>query len=1012
MAASLDESGPPTAFDASPLILESSEGESVLPHRESQEAPFRCPRSSCDEVPRAGTVSTLSESTGPPHNRRSAERLKHPDTAKPTATTWKPSTANRRKSRSEAKQRSRPDSRDMVTFELQYPPRKFSPIEASSVSSPHDLARRSATRGSIGRTILEDKAVKLASDSISGKSLGGPVRKRPLDVDEGEGSSSCQQSEINTSSMQRPLIREPRPSGIVPVSSDLQMAPLIESTSWKSTRPTHQEKSRHAVTKARIQSAASSPLDCGEEKESSKSNELQRKGRETTGLSAPDGSINRHSPAIPGSPEAEHIVVQANEGPVLESWRRVLLARERLLYLLAFLLSSVLVLVLTILISPLSASSTGGAEQGRVFSLPTCASASCLQNAMYLNHLLSWDEVDPCDDFYAFVCRHWTSPLYPPSGSYPVSADDDYVSYLERRLYALLQDESQTTTALQPLQDLYEKCADVRRTEDEGWNLLLELMFNVSLGGFPFTPPVRESVSVWKAAAKILRKTGSSALLSVRIGSHPTEIRDVASVGAPQTMTSGGGVDIDEAARLYTAAAFSAMRTLGKGFIPSSLALAVVKLATEIEELSVVSMDNSSPVLYDVNTTPELLDFIGGVFRRINGTPFTGGLDSDVLVFTPGLVSRILAIVRKAEAHTVMNYLGVRLMIEISPFIPHANLTDAYITLLYGKRRGLLPRWKLCIRVVDRALFPLVVFSLFADLKLHVSMRRFVYLVYEVIAEFSRGIDNSAHFEARSKTAIRNLLSTTETRVLGPDWINSPALVDSFASNVPTITGARRGLESYVATYEYTFIEVLKLGSRQRWSRSAFTADCWYEPNPRTIYVPLLAFNITQAFDNNIDALQLSRVGPRLGRCIFDALLSEGNSSNATTAWLTGETRSKLQEAEGCFGAHGAHLGSFSRVRDSLSGLFAYAQFERSMRTSDKVLALRLLGDRVFSESQLFFVYLMLQTCEKGDHVSMNSPALAGRRWFVALRNGRDFSSAYNCSAGSGMNPRRKCAAA
>ncbi|XP_077553577.1 endothelin-converting enzyme 2-like [Haemaphysalis longicornis] len=635
----------------------------------------------------------------------------------------------------------------------------------------------------------------------------------------------------------------------------------------------------------------------------------------------------------------------------------------------------------------------------------------CLQNAVYLNQLLSWEEVNPCDDFYAFVCQHWTSYSYPSSGTYPVSADDDYVAYLERRLLALLQDESQTTKALQPLQDLYEKCADVGRAGGEGWNSLLELMFNVSLEGFPFTPPVRKSMSVWKAAANILRKTGSSALLSVRIGSHPWANRDVVSVGAPEMLTSGGSVDLNEAAHLYTTAAFSAIRTLRKDFLPPSLALSVVKLATKIEELIMLSPKEDSPVLYNLKSTPELLNFIGEVFRGLNGTPFTGQ-DSDVLVFTPGVVSGILEIVRKAEAHTVMNYLGVRLMIETSPFLPHANLTDSYGALLYGKRRGILPRWQLCIRVIDRALFPLVVFSLFTDLKLHVSMRRFVDLVYEVIAEFSRGINNSALFEARSKIAIRNLISSIQTRVLGPPWISSGAQVDAFVNNVPTITGARGGLESYVATYEYTFIEALKRASSQRWSRSAFAADCWFEPNPRTIYVPLLVFNVTQAFDNNIDALQLSRVGLRLDRCLFDALITEGNSSNGTTGWLTEDTRSKLQEVEGCFGPHGAQPG-LHRVLDSLSAHFAYTHFEKSMKTSDKVLALRLPGGRVLSESQLFFVYLMLQMCEKGDRVSMSSnPFLAGRQLLVALRNGGDFSKVYNCPADSGMNPSRKCAAA
>ncbi|KAH8039124.1 hypothetical protein HPB51_005300 [Rhipicephalus microplus] len=363
------------------------------------------------------------------------------------------------------------------------------------------------------------------------------------------------------------------------------------------------------------------------------------------------------------------------------------------------------------------------------------------------------------------------------------------------------------------------------------------------------------------------------------------------------------------------------------------------------------------------------MDFVAEVFAGVKETPSCEA-ESDVLITTPALVSKMLEIVKGAETHT------------------------------------------LCIRVVEKALFPLVYFSLFTDLKLHVSVRRFVDLTHEIIAEFVRGINASSYFSNVSKAAIQNVISNTRLRVLGPDWLTNPALVDSFADKTPLITGSRRALESYVATYEYTFLDALKRGSAQRWAHPAFSAECWYEHSTRTIYVPILVFNVTHTFDHTIDALQLSRAAPRLHRCVFDALISEADSTNISDYWLTEDTRVKLQELESCFDvvAHKAQP-SFGRLRDSLAARLAYSHFQRSVKTSDRVLALRLQRGHVLNEARLFFVYLMLQTCESSGRLDPPSIVRAGQQWIVALRNGDDFANAYNCSVGTAMNPSSKCVA-
>ncbi|CAN7989163.1 unnamed protein product, partial [Ixodes hexagonus] len=102
-----------------------------------------------------------------------------------------------------------------------------------------------------------------------------------------------------------------------------------------------------------------------------------------------------------------------------------------------------------------------------------CSSVNCLQDAAYLTGLLSW-ELDPCEDFYRYVCGRWTNAFPAQGEDNTASSDDDYASNLEDKMYGLLQNRSHQSDISQPLQSLFDKCVDVRGIEEAGWDALLE----------------------------------------------------------------------------------------------------------------------------------------------------------------------------------------------------------------------------------------------------------------------------------------------------------------------------------------------------------------------------------------------------------------------------------------------------------------------------------------------------------------------------------------------------------
>lgn len=666
---------------------------------------------------------------------------------------------------------------------------------------------------------------------------------------------------------------------------------------------------------------------------------------------------------------------------------------ERLFYPVALCVLVAFMLIFLIVLWP-------APVDGKQKQLYICSSASCIRNARYMDDLLSW-EVSPCEDFYSFVCRRWSSQFAALSTGDYVSVDDDYAAYLESRLRAVIEDKPG------PMNDLHAKCMNFKHTNDEGWEAFLQLLFQVSLEGFPLTPPIRKTISVWKIAAQLLRMTGTSALLGVSVASHPSkEGADLVSVVPPDMITSGAGhVDINDAEHLYSAAVFASMKALKKEFLPPHYSQSVVKFATDIEQLSELRPAVGSYRIEVVSEQPPLSEFLTEVFAGTTRDVFSG-TRSEVLIETPHIVDKILNLASGTEVHTVLNYLCVRLMIQTSAFIPESQLTGFYTTLAYGKRRGSLPRWELCALVTDKALFPLVSASLMAQLKTPESS--YTSLTGDSVAAFLRAADASAYLDASSKDAIRSIVAKLQLRVLGPRWVSEAGLVETYAEQLPNVK-SQNGLETYMAVHEYTFLDSLTRGSAQRWRRSTFAPDCWYEPRPNTLYVPFLAFNLSQAF---VDVpLQLAREGPRVGKCLFDMLMLQLVTGDGTggesPGWLTAETRAKLKDVETCLeGNQVPDASGFNRFRDVLALRAAYHHF---LESRNKTSELRLANQRVLTDDQLFFIFVVLQACEKTD--TGRPPTGSGRDWLVALRSNDDFSSSYNCSRGDAMNPRRKCAA-
>ncbi|KAH6939211.1 hypothetical protein HPB50_016519 [Hyalomma asiaticum] len=140
---------------------------------------------------------------------------------------------------------------------------------------------------------------------------------------------------------------------------------------------------------------------------------------------------------------------------------------------------------------------------------------------------------------------------------------------------------------------------------------------------------------------------------------------------------------------------------------------------------------------------------------------------------------------------------------------------------------------------------------------------------------------------------------------------------------------------------------------------------------------------------------------------------SVNSEDDVPEQWLNRETRLRLRQAERCFEERDDDRQSLDELRDLLAAQIAHRHYRRSAQASGKVLPLRLPrgGDEepVLSEDQLFFVYLVMQSCHKQSSDQKITGPHSGLQWNVALRGYANFSDAFQCPQGAAMNPGKRC---
>ncbi|KAH7936538.1 hypothetical protein HPB49_000792 [Dermacentor silvarum] len=390
-----------------------------------------------------------------------------------------------------------------------------------------------------------------------------------------------------------------------------------------------------------------------------------------------------------------------------------------------------------------------------------CETKVCERESVYLTSYLDWS-VSPCDDFYSFVCNHWKN-LHPEVGS---SVDSLLVQKVEEDIYNAMTSQNRANNRLIKVQSLISACVHKPFTESHK-TALVDFMGDLGLRGWPFQRDTKTLIDVWKSTSLLLRNLGLAVLVSVKVEPDPeNDERYIIALGDPDVLIGQYGSQESALPEWYAMAVTSCFKVFTSG--------KYVDIARRVREFSArlaeATTDRGSEAfaanrfkLVQLKHHANLIQLLTFLFSNITVVHSR----MKVLVKTENYFRDLRNVLHVTKGVDVLNYLGFRALLHISPLLPDQALEMASLQMkqLTGLRRINWPRWRRCIRMFERVT-PAVFLHAYADVRQNVPNKDKVWsLLNDIQASFVLAINSAPWMSIDDKLMLRDRLSRIKIEV-------------------------------------------------------------------------------------------------------------------------------------------------------------------------------------------------------------------------------------------------------
>lgn len=695
-----------------------------------------------------------------------------------------------------------------------------------------------------------------------------------------------------------------------------------------------------------------------------------------------------------------------------------------------------------------------------------CETEACIHAASDL--LASIDaSTNPCDDFYEHVCGNWVQshPIEPTEAS--VSTLSKIADQNRLVLRQLLENDASTTNSstmssyMAKPRKFYRACMDLNRINIIGTVPVDRFASDLGLHAWTVDANSTWDAQAWDTLRGILTNMHRASVgaffdFGIYAGVHNSS-KNVVYLGQgglalpSRSAYIGKNIDSDSslvALRKLIVSQITAWR--GEAHMNLQRARNIVLFEQELagimeppEKLRDPTTSNTPVLVKDLDALMPNMKLSSYLYAVLQGADQSSihALHT-VTVESTTFLERMENLLASTSLETVRDYLLFRIIFHFSPHLPQKFLNNdaEFDKVVYGIEMQ-TPRWKLCVSRTESRLGFLVARMFLNSHFSQDSKAKASALVKRVQDSFKKNLGLLDWMDETTRARAREKVDASEFRIGYPDFIMDDVALNSRYDSLSISENDYFANLRNAATYDLTRV-LKRLGNlvdKEEWHMNPVDVNAYYSNSNNELVFPAGILQPPLFHKDYIPALNYGCIASVIGHELshgFDDVGAQYNSKGNLETWWQPATYNSFRKQTDCVRrqydaftvlngkAHvrgnltlGENIADHAGLKQAYTA-YQSAREEQELNViegTDESFFLNLPGLSHYTSDQMFFIAFARtwcgnmrdQTMEKVVLNDVHSPSRF--RVIGTLQSFQPFADAFQCPAGSTMNPTTRC---